>query len=61
METIQPDVKPVSEQLPSDKVDHPDQSEAMTKVTTVPRKPMHIPDSVHVRVTQENLRDYVGP
>jgi len=25
------------------------------------RKPMHIPASVHVRITPENLKDYVGP
>ena len=31
------------------------------KVTTVERKPLKVPDSVHVRITPENLKDYVGP
>ncbi|KAJ7500305.1 Lon protease C-terminal proteolytic domain-containing protein [Mycena galericulata] len=30
-------------------------------VTTQERKPLPIPDSVHVRITPENLKDYVGP
>ena len=30
-------------------------------VTTKERKPMHIPSSVHVRITPDNLKDYVGP
>ena len=31
------------------------------KVTTEKRKPFKVPDSVHVRITPENLKDYVGP
>ena len=30
-------------------------------VTTVERKPLGVPDSVHVRISPENLKDYVGP
>ena len=30
-------------------------------VTTVERKPMKVPDTVHVRISPENLKDYVGP
>ncbi|KAF8150229.1 Lon protease C-terminal proteolytic domain-containing protein [Crassisporium funariophilum] len=30
-------------------------------VTTTARKPMHIPASVHVRITPDNLKEYVGP
>jgi Lon-like ATP-dependent protease len=30
-------------------------------VTTKERKPMHIPSSVHVRITSDNLKEYVGP
>ena len=30
-------------------------------VTTKKRKPMEIPSSVHVRITPDNLKDYVGP
>lgn len=30
-------------------------------VTTDERKPMKIPDSVHMKITIDNLKDYVGP
>ncbi len=30
-------------------------------VTTEVRKPLKVPESVHVRITPENLKDYVGP
>ena len=30
-------------------------------VTTVERKPMDVPETVHVTITPENLKDYVGP
>jgi Lon-like ATP-dependent protease len=30
-------------------------------VTTEERKPIKVPDSVHVRIVPENLKDYVGP
>jgi Lon-like ATP-dependent protease len=30
-------------------------------VTTRERKPMKVPESVHVRITPERLKDYVGP
>lgn len=30
-------------------------------VTTVARKPLMVPDSVHVRITPETLKNYVGP
>ncbi|EGN98645.1 hypothetical protein SERLA73DRAFT_160369 [Serpula lacrymans var. lacrymans S7.3] len=36
-------------------------NEAEKVVTTQERKPLKIPDSVHVRITPENLKDYVGP
>ena len=29
--------------------------------TTAPRQPLKVPDTVHVRITPENLKDYVGP
>jgi Lon-like ATP-dependent protease len=32
-----------------------------TTVTTEPRKPLNVPDTVKVRITTENLKDYVGP
>ncbi|PCH44489.1 ATP-dependent protease La [Wolfiporia cocos MD-104 SS10] len=31
------------------------------KVTTVERKPLKVLDTVHVRITPENLKDYIGP
>ncbi|KAL1737614.1 hypothetical protein HDZ31DRAFT_79030, partial [Schizophyllum fasciatum] len=31
------------------------------EVTTVERAPMKVPESVHVRITADNLKDYVGP
>lgn len=38
-----------------------DNSENERKVTTAERKPMEVPDSVHIRITPENLKDYLGP
>lgn len=34
---------------------------AQRTVTTEERKPLDIPKSVHLRVTPENLKDFVGP
>jgi Lon-like ATP-dependent protease len=34
---------------------------ATVDVTTVKREPLRLPDSVHVRITPESLKDYVGP
>ncbi|KAH9003125.1 ATP-dependent protease La [Lactarius hatsudake] len=31
------------------------------KVTTEKRKPFKVPDSVHIRITPDTLKDYVGP
>ena len=31
------------------------------KVTTEKRKPFKVPESVHIRITPDNLKDYVGP
>jgi Lon-like ATP-dependent protease len=36
-------------------------SEEEVKVTTEQRKALDVPDTVHVRITPENLKDYVGP
>lgn len=30
-------------------------------VTTEERKPLEVPESVHIRITSGNLKDYVGP
>ncbi|KAK8858689.1 ATP-dependent protease La [Kwoniella newhampshirensis] len=61
VETQQPGIKPASEHLPGDQSPSPGDAGSTTKVTTVPRAPMKIPDNVHVTITQQNLRDYVGP
>jgi len=37
------------------------ESEEEVKVTTEQRKALDVPDTVHVRITPENLKDYVGP
>jgi Lon-like ATP-dependent protease len=60
VETQQPDVKPASEALPGDEA-AVKKGESRTAVTTRPRQPMKVPGGVSVRVTAENLRDYVGP
>ena len=36
-------------------------SSSEKKVTTEKRKPFKVPDSVHICITPENLKDYVGP
>jgi len=36
-------------------------AEERNNVTTEARKPLKVPDSVHVRITPDNLKDYVGP
>ncbi|KAJ8508583.1 hypothetical protein ONZ45_g9147 [Pleurotus djamor] len=46
----------------SPSTDSPPPSEAGVKpVTTQERQPMKVPDSVHVHITPETLKDYVGP
>ncbi|EIW73466.1 hypothetical protein TREMEDRAFT_67376 [Tremella mesenterica DSM 1558] len=57
VDTQQPDIKPLSEQMPSDTTTPAPE----IKVTTTPRKPLAVPEGIHVNVTAENLRDYVGP
>jgi len=36
-------------------------TEERNNVTTEERKPLKVPSSVHVRITPDNLKDYVGP
>ncbi len=61
VETQEPDVKPASEHLPGDAGPGPGDAGATRTVTTKPRQPMKVPDSVHVKVTTDNLKEYVGP
>ncbi|EAL21187.1 hypothetical protein CNBD2440 [Cryptococcus deneoformans B-3501A] len=62
VEAQYPDIKPASE-LTSNVIPGTEVSGVDTKtdVTTVPREPMKVPAGIHVKVTQENLKDYVGP
>ncbi|KAJ6475802.1 Lon protease C-terminal proteolytic domain-containing protein [Mycena vitilis] len=46
-----------SAETTADSTDEPE----LKPVTTKERKPLPIPESVHVRITPENLKDYVGP
>ncbi|KAG6910263.1 ATP-dependent Lon protease pim1 [Tephrocybe rancida] len=45
---------------PADTTPNPTEDDPKA-VTTQQRKPLPIPDSVHVRITPETLKDYVGP
>lgn len=56
-----PDVKPPSERLPGDEVPNSGESSTVKKTTTKPRKAMKVPDTVHVKITKDNLKEYVGP
>ncbi|CAG8434236.1 10774_t:CDS:2, partial [Scutellospora calospora] len=56
------------EELPSQELDNveTDTSEKTklndgVSITTEPRKPLNVPDDVHIDITSENLKDYVGP
>jgi Lon-like ATP-dependent protease len=59
VETQQADTKPASEALPSD--DASKIEEGQTTVTTKPREPLDLPSGISIRVTQDNLKEYVGP
>jgi Lon-like ATP-dependent protease len=61
VEAQDPDVKPASEHLPGDHGHVPGEEGSVKPVTTEPRKALKVPDTVHVKVTTENLKDYVGP
>lgn len=39
----------------------PEEAIERKTVTTTERPPLKVPDSVHVRITPENLKDFVGP
>lgn len=61
VETVLPDVKPASEHLPGDSSPRPGQAGTETAVTTEPRQAIQVPEGVSVRITQDTLKDYVGP
>jgi ATP-dependent Lon protease len=50
-----------SETGPSDPTAEVSESDRRKEVTTQERKPLVVPSTVHVRITPETLKDYVGP
>ena len=59
VEKVEPPVnEPSATEAATPKVEN---EEKERKVTTAQREPMKVPDTVHVRITPENLKDYVGP
>jgi len=59
VEVQSPDTKPPSERLPGDA--EPSSGDGTTTATTTPRKPLVVPEGVKIRVTKDNLHEYVGP
>jgi Lon-like ATP-dependent protease len=59
VETQEPDVKPASERTPGEEAPKEEGAEEKP-ATTERRTPVKVPDNVSIRVTPENLRDYVG-
>lgn len=48
-------------QEPASNEPSPPAKPKVVPVTTVDPKPMQVPDTVHVRITNDNLKEYVGP
>ena len=54
--------KAAQEEAKKDDSNVKDTPESIDKETTpIPRVPLKVPESVHVRIDQNNLKDYVGP
>ncbi|KZP00545.1 ATP-dependent protease La [Calocera viscosa TUFC12733] len=51
----------VEEQQPDPTASVPQHEHHKTTVTTQERKPLKVPDTVHIRIGTDNLKDYVGP
>jgi Lon-like ATP-dependent protease len=61
-EALTEEGKAAQKESEKDESDPKDTPENMEKQTTEkPRVSLKVPDSVHVSITQENLKDYVGP
>jgi Lon-like ATP-dependent protease len=61
-EALTPEGKAAQAESNKDKTDVTETSENIESETTkTPRVALKVPDSVHVRITAENLKDYVGP
>ena len=65
--TSSPEPTPTSDKTPLESPPPPSpttptaETDGKKPVTMKERKPMEIPSSVHVRITPDNLKDYVGP
>jgi ATP-dependent Lon protease len=60
--TVETQAPPPNEPAaPETAVPRADDSGAEREVTTEARQPLRVPDSIHVRITPENLKEYVGP
>ncbi|KAA1477173.1 ATP-dependent protease La [Dentipellis sp. KUC8613] len=60
--TVESQDAPPNESLATEAGDAAAAAEEPRKtVTTEDRKPLSVPESVHVRITPENLKEYVGP
>ena len=60
VENQEPDVKPASERTPAESSPAEEGKQEDKPVTSEARPPMKVPDSVSIRITAGNLRDYVG-
>jgi Lon-like ATP-dependent protease len=61
-EALTPEGKAAQEASTKDKSDNKASTEAAENETTEkPRVALKVPDTVHVRITKDNLKDYVGP
>jgi ATP-dependent Lon protease len=54
-----PEATLATESAPS--LGHSEPENPEPKVTTEARKPLKVPETVHIKITPENLKDYVGP
>lgn len=59
--TVEKQDAPVSEPAAPETATPAQEVSTERVVTTEERKPLKVPDTVHVRITPENLKDYVGP
>jgi Lon-like ATP-dependent protease len=61
-EALTPEGKEALEESKKDEADVKDTPQAIEKETTeVPRVSLNVPDTVHVTIDKDNLKDYVGP
>ncbi|KAG8822834.1 ATP-dependent Lon protease pim1 [Serendipita sp. 401] len=59
--TEEPSSSPSVTEPESTTISSTQEGEESKTVTTEPRKALDVPETVHVKITTENLKDYVGP